>query len=36
MVVLLNLAESPGDMDFLTLHAAPRDAAAALGLGTPV
>jgi hypothetical protein len=32
----LHLAESPGDMDFLTLHAAQRDAAAALGFRTPV
>ncbi len=32
----LYLAESPGDMDFLTLDAAQRDAAAALGFRTPV
>jgi predicted nucleic acid-binding protein len=32
----LYLAESPEDMDFLTLDAAQRDTAAALGFGTPV
>jgi len=32
----LYLAESPADMDFLTLDAAQRDAAAALGFRTPV
>lgn len=32
----LYLAESPGDMDFLTLDAPQRDAAAALGFRTPV
>ena len=32
----LYLAESPGDMDFLTLDVAQRDAAAALGFRTPV
>ena len=32
----LYLAESPGDLDFLTLDAAQRDAAAALGFRTPV
>ena len=32
----LYLAESPADVDFLTLDAAQRDAAAALGFPTPV
>lgn len=32
----LYVAESPGDVDFLTLDAAQRDAAAALGFPTPV
>ncbi|NJD19442.1 MAG: type II toxin-antitoxin system VapC family toxin [Gemmatimonadetes bacterium] len=32
----LYLAESPGDLDFLTLDGAQRDAAAALGFRTPL
>lgn len=36
LAAALYLAESPTDVDFLTLDAAQRDAAAALGFSTPV
>jgi len=36
IAVALYLAESPADVDFLTLDSAQRDAAAALGFPTPV